>query len=261
MSFESIGPGIWRHTQMNSMVGVHFKQVATLIEVKQGSGELLLHSPTEFSSELKQEIAEKGELKWLFAPNTFHHMFVQQWVKEYPGATLVGVPKLEEKREDLSFDLIIDKDSVSPWADLDVTVLECKRLLSECYLFHHPSQTLVAVDLMLNIRPEDRWGKWFSKTFGSWGPRSSILYRSLTPNSNMKDVKEKLLNYPIKQISICHGDLIQEGWKDLLENTVPPFKTSQSRNLLTTASAVIYAMTGSLVSKVRGLVKLVNYKK
>ena len=123
----------------------------------------MLHSPTEFSSELKQEIAEKGELKWLFAPNTFHHMFVQQWVKEYPGATLVGVPKLEEKREDLSFDLIIDKDSVSPWADLDVTVLECKRLLSECYLFHHPSQTLVAVDLMLNIRPEDRWGNMVFK--------------------------------------------------------------------------------------------------
>jgi hypothetical protein len=82
--------------------------------IRLGNGGLFLHSPVPLDGALRAALDQLGQVRAILAPSKAHHLFVDDYVKEYPEAKLHGAPGLPEKRKDLKFDSILSDESTSP---------------------------------------------------------------------------------------------------------------------------------------------------
>lgn len=65
--------------------------------VRLNSGALLLHSPVRLTEDLGKELDALGQVKYVVAPNKFHHLHVGDYVRAYPGAEFYAASGLPEK--------------------------------------------------------------------------------------------------------------------------------------------------------------------
>ena len=47
--------------------------------------------------DIKEELNKLGTVKYLISPNSIHHLYMQDWKKEYPNAKIYSSPGLEKK--------------------------------------------------------------------------------------------------------------------------------------------------------------------
>ncbi len=62
--------------------------------VRLDDGTLWLHSPIELSRELLEEVKALGEVSYLLAPNSLHHLFVKDWQQAFPNALSYATEEL-----------------------------------------------------------------------------------------------------------------------------------------------------------------------
>ena len=116
MKLESIGPDIWvaNGTEIK-FLGLLLGTRTTIVRLVDGS--VWIHSPIAFDTELAREIERIGPIRYLVAPNVYHHFFLREWQERYPDAQLVGPHGLPVKRPDLSFSLVLEELKHDPWQD------------------------------------------------------------------------------------------------------------------------------------------------
>jgi hypothetical protein len=126
--------------------------------IRLSNGELILHSPTQFSFALKAELDALGRIAHLLAPNTAHWTFVKEWQSHLPDAVCWAVPGLGERpavqKAGLRIDRVFAEGAPSEWQDEIEVVLVRGKALVEADLFHRPSRTLVLTDLIVNLEPD-----------------------------------------------------------------------------------------------------------
>lgn len=128
----------------------------TVVRLK--SGGLVLHSPTRFVAELKEELEELGPIAHLVAPNSAHWMFVKQWQDRLPDVSICAAPGLRHRRQVRGRGVRIDFDlaeRVPPaWSDeIDHVIVPGLGGFAEVAMFHRGSRTLVLTDLVQNLEP------------------------------------------------------------------------------------------------------------
>lgn len=127
--------------------------------IRLAGGDLLLHSPTRYSSALHQDLERLGRIKYLVAPNVAHWTFLPKWQRSVPDALTLAAPGLAARGQVRETGLRIDRelvgDSPEDWSGEIETVLVSAPLFAEVALFHKPSRTLVLTDLVQNIRPDE----------------------------------------------------------------------------------------------------------
>jgi hypothetical protein len=140
---------------------------ATMAVVEMAKGSLLLFSPVEMTPERREAVESLGTVAHLYAPNTFHHLWIGAWAKAYPGAKVHAPRALRAKRPDLPIAREHDhgaSDDLSAVFDeihIDGFVLE------ETALVHRPSGTLMVADLVHNVgRPKHLWTAMYSRAMG-----------------------------------------------------------------------------------------------
>lgn len=121
------------------------------------SGELILHSPTQFSFTLKTQLDELGRIAHLVAPNTAHWSFTPEWQSHCPDALCWAVPGLGERpavrKAGLRIDKVFADGAPVEWQDEIEIVLVRGKGLVEAELFHRASRTLVLTDMIVNLEP------------------------------------------------------------------------------------------------------------
>jgi hypothetical protein len=126
--------------------------------IKLGNGELILHSPTQFSFALKEKLDALGRIAHLVAPNTAHWSFMREWQEHLPDARCWAVPGLGERpavqKSGLRIDQVFDDGAPAEWGEEIEIVLVRGKGLVEAELFHRSSRTLVLTDLIVNLEPE-----------------------------------------------------------------------------------------------------------
>src|SRR3954447_2629998 len=75
-----------------SVAGLQIPVRMTVIRL--ASGDLLLHSPTRFSTPLRDELTRLGTIRYLLAPSIAHWMFIPEWQRAVSGAVTLAVPGL-----------------------------------------------------------------------------------------------------------------------------------------------------------------------
>ncbi len=129
---------------------------ARMTVIRLPDGGLLLHSPTQFSVGLKNELEKLGPIRHLVAPNIAHWMFLQAWQRACPDATTWAAPGLRERSSVQKSGVRLDHDlsDVAPaeWGGaIELATVPGGFGFHEVALFHRPTRTLVLTDLVLNL--------------------------------------------------------------------------------------------------------------
>ena len=181
-------------------------------------GGVLLHSPVPIDDALRAEIARLGEVRALLAPSTCHHLFVADAQRAFPGVPTYAIAGLEKKRPDLVLEPLPD----ALWADEIDRAIVGNRVMREVVLLHRASRTVIAVDLVENVRDEtpgvDRVMRTWLKLLGQWNkPRPAPELRWLTrDHAAARRELERILSWDFDKMVIAHGELFERDAKDAL---------------------------------------------
>lgn len=178
------------------------------------SGDLLVWSPVRLDDTWRDVLAQLGTIKFLVAPNMFHHLFLDEWQSAYPTAQLFGLQALHRKRADLHFSGALDGAEPLPWQTELSHVVVPNKLTSEAVFFHRASGTVLFTDLI----------QQFPKGFHS-GWRRTIAKLDLmigeTPNvprkfrlgfgakAKARRLMKPILDWPCERIVMAHGTPVE----------------------------------------------------
>lgn len=218
---------------MSGVLGALLPVRMTVIRLP--NGDLLLHSPTQFTFRLKEALEAIGPIRHLVAPNTTHWMFLRDWQRACPQATTWAAPGLRDRRQVQRSGLRLDRDlpdgSPPEW-DGAITLLTVPGGLGfhEVGLFHPASSTLVLTDLVLNLE-EPKVPALFRpvlRLFGSMAPegmpppylRAAVKLR----RQPAAEAALRLLALRPERVIFAHGkwferdgtDRLRRSWRWLL---------------------------------------------
>jgi len=130
-------------------------------------GILWVHSPTERTQKLKQEIDGLGPVRCLIAPNRIHYWWIGDWERAYPEAMTYAAPGVQErsKKHRTRFDVDLGETPELVWANEMDQLLVVGKFLTEVVFFHRPSRTLILADLIENFEASKVRSRWLRLLF------------------------------------------------------------------------------------------------
>ena len=216
MKLEAIGPDIWIADGPEiKFLGLVLGTRMTIVRLNDGN--VWIHSPIQFQADLAKEIEQIGPIRFLVAPNTYHHLFLREWQDHYPDAELVGPIGLPAKRPDLAFAYLLEPSTPQPWAtDIDSVVFTGSRAFDEHVFFHHASRTAILTDLIVNLRLEkqSRLGRLIAQLEGVAFPngRTPLLYRlGMRDKASGARAVAAILAWGPSQAIISHGEWFRQN--------------------------------------------------
>jgi hypothetical protein len=195
--------------------------------VKLDSGDLIIHDPCEIDDLVKHELDTIGEVKYIVAPGSYHHLFVTEFQQKYPNAETFLCPGLERKRPDIKFEWILGNKPDHRWNDvLDQVVVQGTKFIWEVAFFHRPSKTLILVDLLENIgddyqHPASRLLRfWWKVIYRMWNnPKAAPEYQmGWGKKYIVKGGLNKILSWKAERVILAHGELIESNVTNILSS-------------------------------------------
>ena len=86
----ALAEDLWVYDQPLRFYGIEVGTRMTVVRLADGA--LWLHSPVRPTPELRAAVDAIGPVRWLVAPNRWHHLYVRNWQEAYPGAAAYGAP-------------------------------------------------------------------------------------------------------------------------------------------------------------------------
>jgi hypothetical protein len=212
-SMKQIHSDLWITDTPLRFVGVEVGARMTVIRLP--DSKLVLHSPIAAMPELVSEVQALGTVAYIISPNKFHHLFIDQWKKACPDASVYVAPGLDTKRSDLDIAAVLTDGPEPGWAEtLDQVLVAGFSLVNEVVFFHRPSKTLIATDLVFNIGPSSPGPTRFAFRFiGSTGRVAPTLLERLfvRDRAAFRRSLERILEWPFERIVMSHGDVSESG--------------------------------------------------
>jgi hypothetical protein len=135
-----------------------FRYPTRMAVIRLTGGAIFIWSPIPLGAELRAEVEALGEVRFVIAPNSLHHLFLGDWRLAYPGARLYPPPGLRARRKDIAFDGDLGDAPPGEWAaDVDQVVVRGNLITTEVVFFHRASRTVLFTDLIQHFRPA-----WFT---------------------------------------------------------------------------------------------------
>jgi len=214
---------IWVSERPVWFSGVRLRSRTTVLRLERGG--LLLHSPSEPSPELVEAIDALGEVRWIVAPNCFHHLGVAATAARYQRAKVVGPRSVVDRNKQVELHMEIGDDAFGEATpELERVHLAGCPFLDETVLFHRPTGSLIGADLLISAGPEDHW-TW------RWAARVTRCYQRIrvppdvrkatAPSEAVARAIESMAKLPIERILVAHRDPIvddpvgklEEAWR------------------------------------------------
>jgi hypothetical protein len=176
--------------------------------------DLLLHSPTPLTAELKAEIEAVGQPRWIIGPNRIHYWWIPDWHRAYADARVYLAPRIREQAGDrIDFHcLTLDRDSGYPW-DLAIAMLRLTgTYMTEVVFFHRASRTLILTDAIENFEPRkigSVWMRWLTRLGGVQDPDGQmprdmrVTFRR--DRAQLKAAIETMIGWNPERVILAHG--------------------------------------------------------
>ncbi len=204
---ESVADGVWVDEGPVSIVGMPLTSTMTVLRLT--GGELLLSSPLPLTEDRRAAVEGLGEVAHLYAPNTFHHMWLGEWAEAYPSALVHGPAALGDKRADLAIARAPDAPGASPFDDAIAEIHIDGFRMEETVLVHQPSKTLVVTDLFHNIgTPPERWTKIYASAMGFYGRVAlsrMLRWTAFRDRGAARRSVDAILAQPFERVVVGHG--------------------------------------------------------
>ena len=217
-ALQSFGPNIWL-SDGAVVEALGFQLPTRMVVIRLPGDDLLVWSPTAFSENLRRQIDTFGSVRHLIAPNSLHHLFLQEWQEAYPQATLYAAPGLRERRRDLQIDVELTGQRLEAWSgEVDYVVVRGNRITTEAVFFHTRSRTALFTDLLQQYPPG-----WFR------GWRASVARLNLikghepavprtfrlafTDRNAGRESLRQIMAWPSENVVIAHGAPVRHNGK------------------------------------------------
>jgi hypothetical protein len=216
---RQVDQDLWMMQHPLRFLGAEVGTRMTVLRLKDGS--LLIHSPVSLDLTTQAELDRLGPVRFVVAPNRYHHLFVAEYARIYPQAKIFGAPGLDSKRKDLRFDVILSQAAPTEWAsEIDQTIFRAFPPLNEVVFFHRSSRTVLFTDLLINIRtsesPYTRFLMWLDGGLGQVAvPRSFRLLLKMR-RARARETIDKILSWEFDRLSLAHGEVVERGAKEIV---------------------------------------------
>lgn len=209
------GPEIWlADGGQTETLGFHYSTRMAVIRLKDGG--LFVWSPVTFTEGLSREVRALGEVRWLVAPNSLHHLFLGQWKEAFPLANLYSAPGLAARRPDLAFDAELGDRPPPEWADaIDQVVIPGNRITTEVVFFHKASCTALFTDLVQQF-PKGWFKGWRALIAGMdlmTEPEPSVPRKFRVAFSDRQAARQavaRIQDWPTEKVVMAHGTPVEK---------------------------------------------------
>lgn len=210
------------------------------------NGSLAVFSPVALTPEVRSAVDSLGsDVKYIAALDYEHHIFLSEWSRAYPSASLIGVEGLPEKREQdpatagskfryvwtakNKHEMHVDSDFDR---EFDVEYVN-GHLNKELVFNHKPTKTLIQADLIFNLPAYEQFSKsgqhpetgflnklvaGLTSTKGTaiWQKRF-IWYVAAKDRPAVNQSVSRIARWDFNRIIPCHGDVIETGGKGIFQ--------------------------------------------
>jgi hypothetical protein len=211
----SLDTDLWVATRPLNFYSLSVGSRMTVVRLP--GGRLFVHSPIALDEPLRAEVDALGTVRYLVAPNRWHHLFIKQWVDAYPSAQSFAAPRLPRKRPDVQFRAVLD-DEPRDWApELEHLLWRGAPAMSEVVFCHRPSRTLILTDSAHNLNESvGGWTRFVFKLLGGYGGfRSTLLDKIVNRDrAAARATVDKIDRWDFDRIIVAHGDVLATGGRD-----------------------------------------------
>jgi hypothetical protein len=218
---EPFGPEIWVKRVPLRFYG--FQMGTRMTVIRLDGGGLFVHSPVELTQETRAAVEALGTVRFLIAPNRLHHLFIGDWAAAYPDAELWGVADLMTKRADLAWTGTLGDAPAPGWAGEIDQALVSSSFQNEAEFCHRASKTLILVDLLESVWPEDAlFYRVMSRLLGTWKRPTTTYDQRLTfrRREPVRRAIRRMLDWDFERIVIAHGRLVDRDAKSVFRDGV-----------------------------------------
>ena len=152
-----LAENLWCVDRSFRLLGAEFGVRSVICRLPDGG--LWVHSPVALDDDLVAVVDGLGPVRHLVAPNTFHHLFIGDWVAAYADASVWAAKGLARKRPDLAEYPVHGDDVPAAWQDaLSAHRVAGMPALKETVFLHRASRTLIVTDLFFHNHHGARGG-------------------------------------------------------------------------------------------------------
>jgi hypothetical protein len=190
---------------------------ARMTVVRLAGDALLLHSPVAMTAALKDALDQRGAVRALVAPSSFHYMHLSECARAYPDARVYVPPRFRRQLPGVTVHGRLGDTPTPEWAGvLEQSAFRGSALYDEVDFFHAATRTLILTDLLFHF-PGKRSlaGHLITGLFGlreyPAPARSFALFAR--DHAAIRDSLERLLAWDFDRIIVSHGEIVESGGK------------------------------------------------
>lgn len=216
-SLKALASNIFCVESEHRFLGIDFGGRMTVIRL--ASGDLFLHSPVRLSDGLGGELDALGNVKYIVAPNRFHHLYLGDYIGAYPGAEFYAAPGLSGKRKDIAFTgELADGQSYGWGSEIEHLLFGGIPMLNEVVFFHPESGTLILTDLLFNFSNDLSTAQViFARLDGVYlkpGVSRITRFLFLKDREKARESADKILWWDFDRVLLAHKDIVESGGYD-----------------------------------------------
>ncbi len=189
-------------------------------------GSAWVWSPVALNDDLVAAVNAIGPVRNIVAPNKIHHLFLAEWIKQWPGARLFAPPGLAKRRPDLQFEGELGDEPDPTWAaDIDQVIFHGSMAMEEVVFFHRASGTAIICDL-IQRHPEANMKGWkgaLMRLDGLVGERGSTPREwraSFLRRRSARAARSTVLGWQPQRLLIAHGECAQSDATKIIEQAL-----------------------------------------
>lgn len=203
-------PGVWTIAFPLKVGGMQFGTRSTIVRLADGG--LAVFSPGPFSNDDMAAIGKLGRVRWLIAPNLFHHLYLPAAQAAFPASKTLAAPGLLSKRPKLTADTELPQQGQSPLTGVESIFVAGMPKVNESVFFHAESQTLIVTDLAFNFSANiagfSKLAMRLNGCHGKFTP-SRLCKSWMQDRTAVANAIAKIQALPFRRIVVCHGDLVE----------------------------------------------------
>ncbi len=184
--------------------------------VRLPGGGLWVHSPVALTPERQAAIEELGRVKYIIAPNRYHWLHVEQWVRAFEKAELWVSPRYTQRHPLAGAYRVLGEDAPPEWRDIFLqTVMQGHKMIDEVAFCHQPSGTLILTDTIQNHETSEDNAFWslVKKLNNVAAPDGGLphdLRLTLSDWGAFEAAVRKILGWKFDKIVMAHGRCVEK---------------------------------------------------
>ena len=218
---QPFGEDIWIADGPTTAV-VGFRYPTRMAIIRLPGNALFIWSPVALSDELRAAVDALGDVRFLIAPNSLHHLFLGEWRSAYPTAKLYAPPGLRGRRKDLQFDGDLGDIPAPEWSEhIDQVVMAGNLITTEVVFFHRKSRTTIFTDLIQHFDASafSGWRAIVARLDLMVGPEAAVprkFRNAFVDRRTARAAIQRILAWPTHGVLMAHATPIDSDGQAFL---------------------------------------------